>query len=141
MFTHLYIEKRVKTWTFILVYINVVFLALYMSILTNCLLFLDGIVVFRFWCRGCGILNYASLCVNFSLLCLLDINILWACSVGNCSICFLFVVLFLVVSLSVLVISKDKVITIGDEGDQTSIVGKIHEFSPETECSLLMLRD
>ena len=48
MFTHCYIEKRVGTYTCIHVYTNVAFLALYVAILTNCLLFLDGVVVFQF---------------------------------------------------------------------------------------------
>ena len=52
MFTHCYIEKRVRTCTCILVFTNVAFLASYMTILTNCLLFLNGLVIFRFWCRG-----------------------------------------------------------------------------------------
>ena len=52
MFTQCYIEKRVGTCTCILVYTNVAFLASYMAILTDCLLFLD-----MYWfsvsvCRG-----------------------------------------------------------------------------------------
>ena len=42
MFT---LRERVEKCTFILMYINVAFLALFMAILTNCMLFLDGIVV------------------------------------------------------------------------------------------------
>ena len=47
MFRHCYIVKRVGTCTCILVYANVAFLVMYVAILTNCLLILDGVVVFR----------------------------------------------------------------------------------------------
>ena len=63
MFTHCYIEKRVGTCTCILVYINIAFLASYMALLIDCLLFLDGVVVFRFWCRGdCPIIILSFCC-------------------------------------------------------------------------------
>ena len=48
-------------------YTNVAFLVLYVANLTNCLLTLDGVVVFRFQCRGNWPFITLSFCQSFVL--------------------------------------------------------------------------